>query len=496
MTDRDVQNSATTAPAQPGLPPPRKTIISSYRLLVTVIIGISIIAGLTLPFLPELTQLVLIAIIPAVVVCVIILRNPRIGIYMFYFYIWLRPYEIIPALYPLRLTMVIEIVTLLAWVISLSITKTKVKWNWFDWLFLGFLGVIGVTVGTAANNYMAYETWQMMAVRLVIFVIATNVVTRTGHLKTLIWIMLIIHSYFAAKAISNFVTGSYFAAGLYTSGKVSGGFIGDENDFSMAINTMIPFAFFGLFYYRGRAKLISAAMLLLFILAVASSFSRGGMVGLAAVVIYCILSMKRKIAGLAVAGALALALFLFAPSSYWREASTITEVDQGTAETRIKYWHAALRMFLDYPLVGVGAANGGVHMPQYVQGFRDPNTQWGRAFHGTFPQVIAELGLAGSAIYFAMMFLVFRWLFRVRRRKVPEPVDDEQQYIANSLIGALIGYFACATFLSTAYYPQLWYLYTFAMILYFIIERGGTGHDRAAVDSGDVAAAGAGCVSQ
>jgi len=159
-------------------------------------------------------------------------------------------------------------------------------------------------------------------------------------------------------------------------------------------------------------------------------------------------------------------MFMFAPSSYWDEAETIKEIDQGTANARINYWKAGFRMFVDHPIVGVGAGNGGMHMPMYLGG-QNSGREWGRAFHGIWPQVVAELGILGSFFYFSMIVIAFRLLYRIKNRKVGEGGNKFSRYMANSIIGSLIAYFACSTFLSTAYYPHLWALYTFTVILVF-----------------------------
>lgn len=443
-----------------------KAILSKYHIWIFALIFLSIIASFILPFVSEELQYAMLLIIPAIVICVIILRNPYFGIYLFFFYSYLRPYDFIPALHSIRLTMMIEIVTLVAWILKFVISKNKINWSKFSWYYLGFMGIIGITVLTAENNFFAYEVFFEMMIFFVIFIIATNVVDSPVRLHKIIWLLLIIHFYFALKGINTFVTGGHIIADQYTSGRVGSGYIGDENDFALIINTMIPFAFFGIFYFKGKMKFFSTVLLIIFVLAIISSFSRGGFIGLACLLLYCILSSKRKLLSFGVVISIFVAMYLFAPSSYWDEAETIQEIDRGTADARIRYWKAGFRMFKDYPIVGVGAGNGGVHMPMYIRGgTRDPNTEWGRAFHGIFPQIIAELGILGSFFYFSMIIIAFKLLYRIKNRKVGEGGDNFSKYMANSIIGSLIAYFACSVFLSTAYYPHLWALYTFTVIL-------------------------------
>lgn len=462
-----------------------RKILSGYQLLIISLVILSVILGLVLPFLPEIGQFMLIAVVPATAVFILILRNPYLGVYFFFFYSVLRPYDFLPFLRPLRLTMLIEILTLASWVVSLIISREKVKWSWMHTLFLAFVAIIGVTVVTAWNNYYAYQTTQAMAIYFLMFVITSNVVGSVGRIRQLVWLLLGIHAFFALKGIMTFVTGQHYIAttGQYTSGEVGGGFIGDENDFAMTINMMIPFAFFGFFYLKRKAKLISGILLMIFILAVISSFSRGGWVGLAAVLTFGIFNVKKKFGVIGLMLILGTIAALFAPAQYWDEVSTVTDTDESTASARIRYWKAGMGMFWDYPILGVGAANGGIHMPAYVRGVRDANTQWGRAFHGTWIQVLAELGLLGTFFYVAMIVLVFRWLYRIRRLKIPGDTTDSVPYLATAMMGSFIGYFTSATFLSTAYYPQLWTMYMLAISLVFCVDNPVIGNSRRAEQS-------------
>ena len=437
-------------------------------MIILALVAVSAIAGVSLLFVSEKLSLVLIGVPPAIVLGIVILRNPLYGVYAFFLYSTLRPYDFIPALIPLRLTMVIQLLTLTAWLIALATRKKQFRWSSMHTFFALFVGAIGVTVITADNNFFAYTEFQNMLGYLVICVIASDVIDSPKQLRGLVWMLLLIHAYFAISGIHNFLSGGYSDVTGNTSGRVASGFVRDENDFALAVNLMIPFALFGFQYLKGKAKVVSFCLLLLFVLAVVSSFSRGGMVGLAAVMLFALLVSTRKLLAISASAVVLLTIMFFAPSSYWKEAVTITDAHESTANARIEYWVAGMRMFAAHPIIGVGAGNGPLQMPSFYSGHsgRDPSTQWGRTFHGTWPQVLAELGLLGGVPYFSLMFLAFRYLFRIRRR-VLEERDPTVLFLSNSLIGSLTAYIAGATFLSTAYYPQLWNIYALVMILVF-----------------------------
>jgi O-antigen ligase len=131
-------------------------------------------------------------------------------------------------------------------------------------------------------------------------------------------------------------------------------------------------------------------------------------------------------------------------------------------------WKAGFGMFLDNPVVGVGPANGGVHMPDYVGGLRNPNTKWGRTFHGLWAQLFAETGGVGALLYFAMLFYVLTFLNRIRKRKRNHPAQDKLAAWATGFIGAILSYLVTATFLSAVFYPQIWTIYILAVSMLWI----------------------------
>jgi probable O-glycosylation ligase (exosortase A-associated) len=443
-----------------------KVIVSQRHIVAFVLVTAFIILGFLLPFVPEKIRYASLMFGPMMIIGLLILRNPYYGIFAFMFYTFLRPYDFIPLLRVVRFTLLIEVITFAGWLIKLVIARGKIKWNTFSWYYFGFMVIMGITVLIAENRYFAYNAFEDMFVIFLIYVIAIDVVDSPARFSTLIWLLLLIHAYFALVGINTFITGGNLTAGQYTSGEVSGGYIGDENDFALVMNMMIPFAFFGIFYYKKAARLVCILLLLIFVFAIIGSFSRGGFVGLICLLFYFILSSKRKILSFGVLILITLAMFLFAPASYWQEARSIQDIEQGTAHERIRYWEAGIRMFIDHPVIGVGANNSGVHLPMYIKGGnRDPNTEWGRALHGSFPQILADLGVAGSFFYFAMMVIAFKLLYRIKNQKTGEGGNNFYLYMINAIIGSLIGYFVCSIFLSTVYYPYLWTIYIFVIIL-------------------------------
>jgi len=460
-------------------------LIVGRHIYLLLVIGISVAAAAALLVTPEKFQLPLILVIPAMVIGICILQNPYVGIYLFFLYDTLRPYDFIYALQPMRLAIIIEGLTFVSWIIYLLRTKDKLNWHVFNWPFLGFLGLIGLSVYTAENSWLAYDVFIVMTVSFVMFIVATNTVDSMKRLDKLVWLFLLIHLYFAFRGIYNYQFGEMLPNGQRTSGVVGTSFLSDENDFALVINVLIPMAFFMFIALKNKfLKIFTGGLLVVYVYAIISSFSRGGWVGLMAAITYCILNSKKKLVSFTAVLVLGLILVSVAPSEYWQEMETISDTSESTADARIHYWKAAIVMFTDYPILGVGAGNGGIWLPYYITGTANPGTEWGRAFHGTIPQVLAETGIIGFTCYALMAYYAIKNLWFIRKRKTTGKNSISREVIANGLLGGIITYFVTATFISTVYYPQLWMLYTLTVILIFV-DKAEIEADRSAQPAPD-----------
>jgi O-antigen ligase len=120
---------------------------------------------------------------------------------------------------------------------------------------------------------------------------------------------------------------------------------------------------------RGPARLVGLAVFAISVPVVVLSFSRGGYLAFAAVVLGLALSHRRRLAllGVAAAGALALAL---APPIRLRVLIELQNAYGSSVDSRIELWSAALRLIRARPLLGAG-----------LSGFPDRITPYFTHFH-------------------------------------------------------------------------------------------------------------------
>jgi O-antigen ligase len=275
-------------------------------------------------------------------------------------------------------------------------------------------------------------------------------------------------------------TGSLTYVALFSithGGRGPSGFMGDENDMALACCTAFPFAFFGFERLTGWKKIVSGVLAVVFVVAIVVSFSRGGFVGLAAVALFCFYFSRKKLQNIAVGIAAIVAFMAFAPAQYIDEIRSIQETQEGTAETRRFLWDAAIGMWKDSPIIGVGGGGSsflvGKFQPRDAKydhpSYRERNWS-GQAVHSLYFQLLAEMGSVGVALYGAMVYLHFRTLNRLRRDVAREtsprdPLRRDTELYAGALAGGMIGFLAPAAFISVLHYPYVWYLSAFALAL-------------------------------
>ncbi len=397
---------------------------------------------------------------------------PLFLIILYLFLEYVRPQTMLPPLRYLHLPAITVVLIAIVLFISgkLSIRDKQ------SVIFILFMSEMLVHGPFAVNNYWAFQRFYEMAITFIAYLGIVNIIDDNEKYRKLIKFWIIIFIFLAVIGILN-------------KGVGVGGFIGDENDFCMAINMTLPFALFGIFSANKKTNKIYYLVITCLFLASILTYSRGGFVGLVAVMIYCWLRSNKKVALGIVIGLLVIFALIAAPSSYWdrvRSISTeykdITETERqyGTGGQRIYAWKIGWRIFLDNPIVGVGQGN----YPWHVGKTEDEmGVQWqerslaGRAAHSLYFTLLPELGLIGTFLFASMIGLSLNDLFYIKKvlknQKNIYSTDESKRiyYLALALEGSLVGFLASSVFITTLYYPNFWILCGFIVSLRKIIRE-------------------------
>jgi O-antigen ligase len=211
-----------------------------------------------------------------------------------------------------------------------------------------------------------------------------------------------------------------------------------------------------------------------FLLLVFFTQSRGALLGIALTGMFALAGMKQRMRTLLSGLAVAVVVGIFAPSSVWDRLSGLSKVSvegnmkgvdqEGSAEQRFQIMQVAVAIAVDHPVFGVGIGTYHLRHEEYAEARRSelPIAFGKRDAHNTYLRLVAETGLVGLGLFFAMMGSVVNDLRNLRRQL---PLTHPSANSARWLGLGLLAYFAAGTFGSFAYLNVLYIAISFITTL-------------------------------
>jgi len=239
----------------------------------------------------------------------------------------------------------------------------------------------------------------------------------------------------------------------------------DTNDLALVIVCTLPLAIY--VFARSRQFVVRGAVLVAgacLMATLAKTGSRGGFVGLLAVMGYLAVFGRAVPVGKRLAAVAVTLLFLvtFASSRYWDMMQTILHPTSdynwsGQGDIgRMELWKRGLGYMAAYPFLGVGASAyssaEGTLAPQAARQEHGIGFKWSTA-HNSFLEIGVELGVLGLVLFVAGFVSGFRTLARIGRGP-----PGRAPLLAQTLGASLAGYAVSGFFLSAAYWPYLYAL--------------------------------------
>ena len=245
--------------------------------------------------------------------------------------------------------------------------------------------------------------------------------------------------------------------------------LGGSNGAGLALNIVLP-----MLLYLGREeknvwlRRLLQVMFLFSIPAVVFTYSRGAVLGLAAVVLMLAGKAKRfLVAGL---GLVVLYAFLvtFAPPQWFERMHTIQNYEEdGSALARLDAWYIAYRLALDHPFLGGGF--GSVGKTEVIQRYI-PDRTFNVNSHSIFFNMMGEHGFTGLALYLVLIGSCLLTLRRLRRRTSAEASRWVHSY-SHMVECSFVGYLVTGAFLSAAYIDLFYQLVGFVILLATLAAR-------------------------
>lgn len=235
-----------------------------------------------------------------------------------------------------------------------------------------------------------------------------------------------------------------------------GSFIEGNNEVALALITIIP-----VFYYMFLTatnkwlRYGCAAAMVLCGLAALGSYSRGALLGIAAMAVFLWLkSPKKKMLGLIMALIIPAAV-AFMPDHWSARMDTIKEYKaDDSAMGRINAWTMAFNLATDRPLAGGGFD---IYDAKTFARYAPVPTDI-HAAHSLYFQALGEHGFVGLGLYLLLGVLTWRNGTRIIKAAKTRPELAWAGTLANMLQVSLIGFATGGAFLSLLYFDVPYYL--------------------------------------
>ena len=288
---------------------------------------------------------------------------------------------------------------------------------------------------------------------VIIFWLLSNTVTTMSRLLTVAWGVSLMAVPLAVTAVRSF---SGAGAGASRIVGYEAALTQNPNDLALTLNLILPLTV-ALFLISRQAVLrgFLAGVIVLDATAVVATFSRGGFLALATILVLYLRSLhglrERRWAIAAVL--LALAAMPLLPSSYLERLGTITNVqaDQtGSAQERVRDTKAAVSFVLSHPITGAGLGMNILALNE-IRG-----AHWLQV-HNAYLEYAMDLGWIGLGLFLLLLASCIRTAARVRTQCAELPALRDLCVLAEAIRITLVAFAVAACFHPVAYHFFFFY---------------------------------------
>ena len=336
----------------------------------------------------------------------------------------------------------------------------KSAWDFFKKpqirLFLFFLIWIFIS-GITQPGWASRENFTMFISNAILGVTILILIKNAKKFRLMLWFIIISISFICLQTVLSYL-------GIDRAGGTGYG----PNEFAIAILPFIAITFYMALGEKNMVlKLILVSIATVIFLALISTVSRGGIVGLGGILLISAFKAKKKIVSILLVCIISI-LFLnnmpqnlrerFKKTQVTNDARGIGDGDIDSTTRRYYLAQAGWRIFLSHPIFGIGVGN------YYYENRNYAPVIPGRA-HNMYLEIMAELGLIGIILFLGTIFFTFKSLNKIIKSKSPL-----NGYAKGFYIG-LVGFLIAGIFLHAEQDRILWFLIFMSAALERIYEK-------------------------
>jgi O-antigen ligase len=299
---------------------------------------------------------------------------------------------------------------------------------------------------------------------LVVFWLLGRVVNTVDRIYRLTWTLSLASVPLAVEGLRNFRAGAFLEN---SAGRIVGygaGLAGNPNDLALTLDLILPLSLALLLSARSFwGRCAAGVSALVSVACVVVTFSRGGFLALAAILLLAIFwAIRRRLAWVIPAAVIGLVIVPpLLPGGYIDRLATLTNIDADpthSAQDRMRDTLTAAHLIGEHPLIGAGLGNDILALNQ-ARG-----ATW-RSVHDVYLQYGVDLGLIGAGLFVALLVTSIRGARRSERRAERRDLDDRVTAIAGGVRISLIAFAVAAFSYPVAYYFYFYYFAGLAVAL-------------------------------
>jgi putative inorganic carbon (hco3(-)) transporter len=395
----------------------------------------------------------------------ICLARPWIGMLMFAWLGYMNPHRLTwHFAYEMHYAIMVAVATL----VGLLFTKDRKPIPWVRETYLLSALWLLFTLSTVFALYPgdAWGRWYFVSKILLFTYVPLLLLQDRKRLK---WFLLVI-----ALSIGFYgLKGGIWSIGRGGAGRVvmpDDTMFGGTNGAALALNMVLPMLFYLAREEQNRwLRRLLWATFVFSIVGVLFTYSRGGLIGLCAVLLVLAAKSGKLVRATVALAAAYVFVMNFAPPQWFERMDTIrTYEEDSSAQARLDAWYMAYRLALDRPLLGGGFDSIG--QPEVVARYL-PGRE-GRRFevsaHSIYFNLMGEHGFLGLGLFLILVassVLTLRSLRRGRTR--PSWVRSYSHMLEVSLVAYLVN----GAFLSASYVDLFYHLITCVILLKVLADR-------------------------
>jgi O-antigen ligase len=347
-----------------------------------------------------------------------------------------------------------------------------------------------ISMVNAQDFEIARDSFVNVSQNIVIAIIVIYFIQKPGSLKFAIWTLIVAGIFMGTISTFQYLTGTfgnnYWGFGgweLQQSGGVSRqrltGPYFNPNAYAQVLIVIIPLAIDRLWHERNIIlRSLAGWGTLVCALSVIFTFSRNGFVSmLFAIGILFVLRRPNFLPSI-LSIALLLGVLQFVPATYFDRISSLFQISTGQAgivsdesfRGRLSENIAAIQMFQDHPIFGVGLNNFQYEYQDYSRSIGlDPRREL-RSPASLYLEILSEQGLVGVFIFIYLIFIVLRRLFS-SRNYFKRKNFHELEFMTTALIASFGGYMFLAISKNSAYSNVYWSLIAICLSVDQIVKN-------------------------